>query len=265
MTRINSPLMAVLVSAGIFLCACNAPDLLQAREPVSDLAATATTAGLPATLLEGNTLSQTAVVGAVALTQASGEAIGTETGEVEVKTAAPTDTIELTAFPSATTQAEIKEEVPLASAETETPDPAPAATQESEEEEELEGETEPPCLAMRFVVDVTVPDGTVMPSDQSFFKIWRVQNIGTCTWASDFTIRYHGGFQLGAPSNMKLGESVAPGQYVNIGLQMYSPPQAGSFRGDWIMVSSSGDYFGIGENYDEPFYVEIIVSGSSNN
>jgi hypothetical protein len=56
---------------------------------------------------------------------------------------------------------------------------------------------------------------------------------------------------------------VAPGQYVNIGMQMYSPQQGGSFHGDWIMVSSSGDYFGIGENFDEPFYVEIVVSGSS--
>jgi hypothetical protein len=35
-----------------------------------------------------------------------------------------------------------------------------------------------------FVVDVTVPDKTVLAAGQTF-KVWRVRNTGTCTWGAD--------------------------------------------------------------------------------
>ena len=77
----------------------------------------------------------------------------------------------------------------------------------------------------------------------------------------DLSLRDWRGFQLGAPFLTYLGGYVDPGGYINIWLRMYAPEQGGSFRSEWIMLDSSGEPFGIGEFYDQPFYVEIIVIG----
>src|SRR3972149_4698274 len=38
------------------------------------------------------------------------------------------------------------------------------------------------CNVSQFITDVTIPDGTVMTPGQAFTKIWRIKNIGSCTW-----------------------------------------------------------------------------------
>lgn len=138
---------------------------------------------------------------------------------------------------------------------------SPAATETQKTKKPKATATPLPCNAMRFVADVTVPDGTVMEPGQMFYKRWRVQNVGSCTWRPDYKIQYYGGLQMGAPYTNNLGGYVDPGMYINLWLKMYAPPQGGSFRSEWIMLDSSGTSFGIGEFYDEPFYVEIIVIG----
>src|SRR5215204_1683580 len=38
------------------------------------------------------------------------------------------------------------------------------------------------CDAAAFITDVTYPDGTSLGVGVSFTKIWRIKNVGTCTW-----------------------------------------------------------------------------------
>ncbi|MCE1254907.1 MAG: hypothetical protein LWX83_15340, partial [Anaerolineae bacterium] len=45
-----------------------------------------------------------------------------------------------------------------------------------------------PCNWVRFVSDVSVPDGSAFNPGQVFIKTWRLQNIGTCTWTSDYEL-----------------------------------------------------------------------------
>lgn len=124
--------------------------------------------------------------------------------------------------------------------------------------------TPKPCLALRFVADVTVLDGTIMQPNQLFFKTWRVQNTGSCTWASGFNIIYHSGFQLGGRSPLNFGARIPPGQYVNITIQLQAPAQGGTYRSNWWLEDQFGNTFGSGPAFDQPFYVEIIVPGGLN-
>lgn len=125
--------------------------------------------------------------------------------------------------------------------------------------------TPAPCLALRYVADVTVPDGTVMQPGETFFKTWRVQNVGSCSWTPQFSIVYVGGLQMTGTAQLPIGVTIYPGRYVNLTVQMRAPAQGGVFRGDWGMMDEAGNIFGWGENYDQPFYVQILVVATGDN
>src|SRR5438128_9993406 len=67
------------------------------------------------------------------------------------------------------------------------------------------------CDAAQFVADVTVPDGTTYNAGDSFNKVWRLKNIGTCSWTTDYTLVFSSGEQMGAASSLKFSKSVATG------------------------------------------------------
>ncbi len=120
----------------------------------------------------------------------------------------------------------------------------------------------PPCDGASFVADVTVPDGTVFVPGARFTKIWRLKNVGTCTWTNGYTISYKSGDQLNAPLAVPLPQSVAPGQTVDIPVNMIAPLFDGSYRGNWILKNASGVEFGIGSGYKSSIYVDIRVSAA---
>lgn len=118
------------------------------------------------------------------------------------------------------------------------------------------------CDWAQFVADITVPDGTTFKAGESFNKIWRIRNIGTCTWSTDYSLVFVSGAQMSAPASIKLPRSVAPGQTVDLTVSMTAPNAAGTHRGNWQLRNASGVLFGIGANADKPFWVEIRVSGA---
>lgn len=119
------------------------------------------------------------------------------------------------------------------------------------------------CDAAQFVADVTIPDGTTFKAGDAFEKIWRLKNIGTCTWSTDYSLVFVSGDKLGAPDSVKLPKSVAPGQTVDVKVNMSAPSSAGTYRGYWKLRNTSAKLFGIGYNADKSFWVEIKVGTSS--
>ncbi|GAB4485002.1 MAG: hypothetical protein Fur0016_09290 [Anaerolineales bacterium] len=118
------------------------------------------------------------------------------------------------------------------------------------------------CDWVQFVADVTVPDGATYKAGDSFNKTWRVKNIGSCTWSTDYSLVFVNGAQMSAPASVKLPNSVAPGQTIDLTVSMTAPNAAGTHRGNWQLKNASGVLFGIGTNADKSFWVEIKVSGA---
>ncbi|MFN3490981.1 MAG: NBR1-Ig-like domain-containing protein [Anaerolineales bacterium] len=117
------------------------------------------------------------------------------------------------------------------------------------------------CDAAQFLADVTYPDGSTLAPNTSFVKIWRIKNVGACTWTTSYALVFFGGDPMSAPAAVALADSVAPGQYIEIPVTLKSPNSDGNFTGYWKLRNASGALFGIGPQADTAFWVKIKVIG----
>jgi hypothetical protein len=108
---------------------------------------------------------------------------------------------------------------------------------------------------------VTVPDGTIFQPSVTFSKTWRLKNVGTCTW-TNYSLIFDSGEKMGGPDSALIPASVAPGQTVDITIQLTSPATAATYRGYWKLKNNTGVPFGIGSAGTKSFWVEIKVSGT---
>jgi len=108
-------------------------------------------------------------------------------------------------------------------------------------------------------MDVTVPDGTSFSPGVQFTKVWRLKNVGACTWTNSYSLVFYRGEQMGGPTSVNIPSSVAPGQTVDIAVGMVAPALPGSYRGDWILRNSSGTVFGAGASGTRPIWVAVNV------
>ncbi len=113
----------------------------------------------------------------------------------------------------------------------------------------------------QFITDVTVPDGTTFPPNQTFVKTWRLKNVGTCTWTTSYQLAFVSGNAMGG-TDTPLAQSVAPGSTVDASVNLTAPSTVGSYRGYWELRNASGILFGIGAAYDRSFWVDINVAGT---
>jgi hypothetical protein len=109
-----------------------------------------------------------------------------------------------------------------------------------------------PCLLVGFspaTIDQTVPDNTVMMPSQVFTKTWRLTNNGTCTWNSSYQLVFDHGDGMGVPPNYSqtlTAGTVAPGQSVDVSVNLTAPAAPGTYTGYWRFRDPNGVYFGIG-------------------
>jgi len=120
------------------------------------------------------------------------------------------------------------------------------------------------CDRAQFVADVTVKDGTPFAPGIGFSKTWRLKNVGTCTW-TNYSIMFDTGEKMGGPDSALIPTTVAPGQTVDITLNLTSPTTAGTYRGYWKLKNNTGVPFGIGSAGTKSFWVEIKVTGTGIN
>lgn len=115
------------------------------------------------------------------------------------------------------------------------------------------------CGWIQFINDVSVPDGSSFSPGESFTKIWRLKNIGTCAWTPDTKLVFVNGAQLGGPVAASLPGYVAPGQTVDVAVTLTAPEEPGHYVGYWMLRSSEGTLFGTGANARNAFFVDIKV------
>ncbi len=102
------------------------------------------------------------------------------------------------------------------------------------------------CDQMGFVTDVTIPDNTVLQPNQTFQKVWRIQNTGTCTWTPAYQFVFSSGHQLSGITAVNLPRNVAPNETIDISVDMQAPGANGTYQGFWKMRNASGSVFGTG-------------------
>lgn len=118
------------------------------------------------------------------------------------------------------------------------------------------------CNAAQLVADMTIAKDDMLPGGITFTKVWRVKNVGTCTWTKDFSIVYDSGRQLGG-STTKLTKKVAPGETVDIAVVMKTPTEKGTYKGYWLLKDADGDTFGIGAGAKDALKIQLQVSGEA--
>lgn len=110
-----------------------------------------------------------------------------------------------------------------------------------------------------FVADVSVPDSTHFDANRSFDKTWRLRNNGSCTWTTGYNLVFVSGSSLSGAAARTLPRNVAPGETVDLTIRLKAPADTGLYRGYWMLRNSSGVLFGLGDNANAPFWVQIIV------
>ncbi len=117
-----------------------------------------------------------------------------------------------------------------------------------------------PCDKVKFVKDVTVPDDTKMNPSSAFTKTWRLQNVGSCTWTSGYKMVFDHGDGMGGPKEVQLTSgTVAPGQTIDVSVNLSAPAQPGTYQGFWKLRNASGVLFGWGNQANSAFWVKIKV------
>jgi len=105
------------------------------------------------------------------------------------------------------------------------------------------------CKNAVFIEDVTVGDYTQFKPWDKFYKVWRMQNTGTCTWDEGFYFAaWAGPPSMGPNQNpWRIKEShqfVPPGAVVDIGISMYAPGDPGEYVAHWSWYDDQGKPFG---------------------
>ena len=119
------------------------------------------------------------------------------------------------------------------------------------------------CDLASFVDDITIPDGTELAPGQTFTKTWRIQNDGTCTWTPDYQLLYYGGEIMSAETAYALTDTeIAPGDTLDISIEMTAPTAEGSYTMWWIMRNANGENFGVDAS-GGAIYVQIVVSSAA--
>jgi hypothetical protein len=165
--------------------------------------------------------------------------------------------------PATATLAPTQEGVPAptntaeADAATEAPQATPTAQPGSTKVPTATATPEAP--EAEFVKDVTVPDGTNMRPNQAFTKTWRYRNSGTVPWGQGVKLVFVAGTISGYVSNRMGGPesvnvpNVAPGDDVDVSVNLVAPAAPGRYRGYWRLQLPNGAWL------ENNHYVEILV------
>jgi hypothetical protein len=109
------------------------------------------------------------------------------------------------------------------------------------------------CDAALFVADISFPDNTPVPAGTTFDKIWRLKNVGSCSWTPAYSVVFLSGDSMGGPAVQALTGNVNPGQTIDLSVVMTAPSSSGTHVGYWILRNASGVTF------HSQFYVQIKV------
>jgi hypothetical protein len=123
-------------------------------------------------------------------------------------------------------------------------------------------DSDAPCDRALFVDDITIPDNTKIDPGATFTKTWLIQNDGSCTWTTGYAIVFDSGDQMDGPDSVAISNEVAPGQAIEISVNLKAPSESKTYRGNWMLKNASGEKFGLSD-FNDPFWAIIKVDAPS--
>jgi len=105
---------------------------------------------------------------------------------------------------------------------------------------------------LRYLKDLTIPDGTeVLPSER-ITKRWLIINEGSCNWDQSYSLQLISGLTLGAKKHQNLFPA-RQGSRAIIEIMFTAPENPGRYNTWWQAFDSIGKRFG------DPIYMDITV------
>ena len=120
-----------------------------------------------------------------------------------------------------------------------------------------------PCDRASYVAE-TIPDGTLFAPGTTFTKTWTLANTGSCTWNTSYRLIFTTGDGMGAPAGgTTLPSPVAPGGTIIVSVTLTVPSDVRTYQGNFMLQNASGARFGIGNNADKAFWVNVVVGSTA--
>jgi len=94
---------------------------------------------------------------------------------------------------------------------------------------------------------------------EPFAHFWRLRNVGSCTWASNYAITWISGEVYASPVRIEIGASVSPGEVVELNVPMLAPEIIGDHLGVWTFVNPQGQRVDIVARADDLLTVMVRV------
>ncbi len=94
-----------------------------------------------------------------------------------------------------------------------------------------------------FIEDVTMPDYTAVERGDTFVKLWRVRNSGSCTWTPAYEIVYAQGNPVEWTA-LPVTSIVRPGEVSEVGITAVSPETPGTYQSWFQLASEENAAFG---------------------
>lgn len=106
---------------------------------------------------------------------------------------------------------------------------------------------------LRFLEDLTIPDGAQAAPGTNIDKRWKVENAGSCNWDNRYHLRLVEGPDLGAAPEQALYPARGGTQAV-IRILFTAPAEPGAYRSAWQAYDPLGQAFG------EIFFISFNVT-----
>ncbi len=107
--------------------------------------------------------------------------------------------------------------------------------------------------SLKFISDMTVPDGEIIARGALIDKRWQVENNGSCNWDERYRLKMISGADLGLQAEQALFPARS-GALAVIRLMFTAPSKPGVYRSAWQAVSPAGEVFG------DVIYIEVRVN-----
>lgn len=108
---------------------------------------------------------------------------------------------------------------------------------------------------LRFVDDLTIPDGMEVSPGEEITKRWLIRNDGSCNWNRSYSLQLISGLSLGAGKVQELYPARQSTEAI-IEIVFLAPDNPGRYNSWWQAYDPDGNRFG------DPIYMEISVGGN---